>query len=174
MPVREALGRLEAEGMIVFETYRGAFVAPLTLEEADQLYMMRLALEPVLARLGAERLDAAGLAQLESACQGMVLALQMNDAGALFEHVHVFHKTLYAAAGKPLILSQVLSLRDLAQRYIRRYLALPGRLAHVVENHQEILRAAREGKAGEVERLIREELEVTRDALLALLKKATG
>jgi len=169
MPVREALGRLEAEGMVVFETYRGGHVAPLTLAEADQFYLMRIALEPLLARLGAEGLDAAGMAGLAGAIEAMAAALAAGDPDTLFARVRVFHETLYEAAGKPLVLNQVLGLRDLAQRYIRRYLALPGRLAHAVENHRQLLEALRARRPDVVERLIREELAVTRDALLASL-----
>jgi len=169
MPVREALGRLESEGMIVFETYRGAFVTPLSADELDQLYLMRLALEPLMARLAAAMLDARGIKDLTTVQVGMRIALDAGDTDALFGQVRAFHETLYAAAGKPMILEQILSLRDLAQRYIRRYLTLPGRLTHVVENHAEILAAARRGDAPAVERLIREELEVTRDMLLASL-----
>lgn len=167
MPVREALSRLEAEGMIVFETYRGAFVAPLTLAEVEQIYLMRLALEPLLARLGAQQLQDEQMGQLESANHGLARALRAGDAASMFEHVRSFHEVLYAAAGRRLVLSQVLSLRDLAERYIRSYLTLPGRLEHVVDNHQELLQAARNHEAGQVEQLIQEELKVTRDALLA-------
>ena len=174
MPVREALSRLEAEGMIVFETYRGAFVAPLTLAEVEQIYLMRLALEPLLARLGAQQLQVEQMGQLESANQGLARALRAGDAGSMFEHVRSFHEMLYAAADKPLVLSQVLSLRDLAERYIRRYLTLPGRLEHVVANHQELLQAARSHEAGQVEQLVREELQVTRDALIASLSGKVG
>jgi DNA-binding GntR family transcriptional regulator len=188
MPVRESLGRLEAEGLVVFEPYRGAFVAPLTLEELEQIYLMRLALEPLLARLGAQQLHREEIDQLQKACQRMVSAVQVarqkikdeTDAGdaasiirsgqvALFQQVRVFHETLYAAADKPLILTQVQSLRAMAERYIRRYLTLPGRLAHVVRNHQELLEAASQHDPARVEHLVREELEVTRDALFASL-----
>jgi GntR family transcriptional regulator, rspAB operon transcriptional repressor len=169
MPVREALSRLEAEGLIVFETYRGAFVKPLSADELEQIYLMRLALEPLLARLAAGVLESAHIENLAAIQQGMAQALAAGDTQALFERVRAFHETLYEAAGKPLILAQILGLRDRAQRYIRRYLTLPGRLAHVVENHADILAAARRGDAPAVERLIHEELVTTREALLASL-----
>ena len=169
MPVREALSRLESEGMVIFEAYRGAFVTPLTFEELDQLYLMRLALEPLLARLAAERLETGHVARLEGDQQGMIGALAAGDIDTFFGNLRDFHETLYEAAEKPLILEQVLSLRDLAQRYIRRYLTLPGKFAHAIENHAAVLEAARSNEAGGVEQLIREELEVTRDALLASL-----
>jgi DNA-binding GntR family transcriptional regulator len=101
----------------------------------------------------------------------MASSLRTDDVDSLFKEVRFFHETLYAAAKKPLILSQVMSLRDLAERYIRRYLTLPGRLAHVVRNHREMLRAAQAHEAANVEWLIRQELQVTRDALLASLSR---
>lgn len=187
MPVREALGRLESESLIVFEPYRGAFVAPLTLEELEQIYLMRLALEPVLARLGAQKLQSEVIERLRNTCRLMAEALQFDqpkakdkasaspatfvfsEQAALFQQVHVFHETLYAAADKPLILAQVQSLRTMAERYIRRYLTLPGRLEHVVHNHWELMEAASDHDPERVEQLVREELQVTRDALLTSL-----
>lgn len=169
MPVREALKRLQSEGMVLLETYRGAFVRPLTVDELEQLYLMRLALEPLLARLATERLEQGDAAELASIQAEMQRALAAGDPGSVFDRVRAFHEMLYAAADRPMILEQILGLRDLAQRYIRRYLMLPGRLAHVIENHSDILSAARAGDAPKVERLIREELEVTRDALLTSL-----
>ena len=169
MPIREALSRLESEGMVIFEAYRGAFVTPLTFDELDQLYLMRLALEPLLARLAEEHLDTGHIERLARAQQGMSDTFAAGDTNTFFDHLRDFHETLYQAAGKPLILAQVLSLRDLAQRYIRRYLTLPGRLTHVIENHAALFEAARGNEACGVEQLIREELEVTRDALLASL-----
>ncbi len=169
MPVREALGRLQAEGMVLSETYRGATVTPLSAGEAEQIYLMRIALEPLLGRLGVAGVAPAGVAALEGAYREMTAALEIGDAGRCFEQVRLFHEALYAAAGRPLVLAQVLGLRDRAQRYIRRYLALPGRLAHSADNHRLLLDAARAGAADEVERLLRAELVATRDALLASL-----
>jgi DNA-binding GntR family transcriptional regulator len=169
MPVREALGRLQAEGMVVFETYRGATVTPLSHSEAEQIYLMRIALEPLLGRLGSERLQPTGVVALDQAYSEMTAALDAGDAGRYYDQVRAFHETLYAAAGMSLVLEQVLGLRNLAQRYIRRYLALPGRLAHSVDNHRLLLDAVRAGSAHEVERLLREELIATRAALLASL-----
>jgi len=167
MPVREALGRLQAEGMVRFETYRGATVTPLSRSEAEQVYLMRIALEPSLGRLGAQKLEPADVLALERAYRAMAAALQAGDAGAFFEQVRAFHETLYAAAGMPLVLAQVLGLRDLAQRYILRYLALPGRLAHSTDNHRLLLEAARAGRPNDAARLIEAELIATRDVLLA-------
>ena len=53
-PIRQALRRLEAEGLVVSVPRRGARVAPLTVAELEEIQLVRLGLEPFLARHGAE------------------------------------------------------------------------------------------------------------------------
>ena len=57
--VRAALARLRAEGLVLGEPRRGHVVAPLTLRDVDEIYALRLLLEPPAAAVAAERLDAA-------------------------------------------------------------------------------------------------------------------
>src|ERR1700754_4327849 len=66
-PVREALARLESEGLAVKEPLKGYRATPLlTLEEFDDLYRFRLLLEPWAARRAAELISPAGIEQLRS------------------------------------------------------------------------------------------------------------
>src|SRR5229473_3541289 len=64
MPVREALQVLAAEGLVTLYPHRGAQVAPLSVDELEELYMARLGLEGLAARLGAEQVQSAELERL--------------------------------------------------------------------------------------------------------------
>ena len=55
IPLREAMARLEREGLVRAEPNRGWFVRPLSAAEASEVYALRLKLEPELAALAAAR-----------------------------------------------------------------------------------------------------------------------
>src|SRR6202050_3223278 len=63
-PVREALRRLHAEGLVEFEPNHGAVVALFELEDAEEIFELRALLEPISARRAAERVTAPIIAQL--------------------------------------------------------------------------------------------------------------
>ncbi len=65
MPVREALRQLEAEGLVVVAPRRGATVAELSVEDVEEIYTLRIALESLCAGRAAERLTDADLVGLE-------------------------------------------------------------------------------------------------------------
>ena len=66
-PVRHALRRLESEGLVISVLRRGTHVAPLSVEELEEIQALRLGLETFLARRGAERCTDAALAEMTDA-----------------------------------------------------------------------------------------------------------
>lgn len=75
VPVREALRQLEIEGLVTLSPHAGARVAQLRVEELDELYMMRIALEPMVIAASAPRLTPAqlvGLGELVEKIEGAV------------------------------------------------------------------------------------------------------
>jgi len=70
-PLREALNRLQQAGLVVATTNRGMEVAPVTFEETEQLYAVRLLIEPSLVAAVTHKLTDADLAQMSSALASM-------------------------------------------------------------------------------------------------------
>ena len=81
-PVRHALRRLESEGLVVSLPRRGSRVAPLSVEELEEIQALRLGLETFLARLGAEAITDAALAEMTSARGEMERAFRAGDLDA--------------------------------------------------------------------------------------------
>jgi DNA-binding GntR family transcriptional regulator len=63
-PIREAFGRLAAEGLIVVVPQRGSFVSQLSLDHVLEIYQIRMPLECMAARIAAEMIDEPQLAEL--------------------------------------------------------------------------------------------------------------
>jgi DNA-binding GntR family transcriptional regulator len=103
-PVREALRRLEAEGLVVAHRRRGTFVTyRLSAEEALRIYDVRLVLEPYLTSLAAQRMQADALEPIRDVLvrfEAAVVAMEPQEAGNLDAE---FHLGIYALSGSELL-----------------------------------------------------------------------
>ncbi len=106
-PIREALGRLEAEGLVVKTHLVGYSAAPqITRRRFDELYEMRLLLEPDAARRAVRQIDDDGLAALRDAA-GVMTRREGSDERARYSAFArqdaIFHDRILALAGNELI-----------------------------------------------------------------------
>src|SRR5437879_6673902 len=98
-PVREALGRLQHEGLDELLPGGGVRVAVLALEEAAELYDLREVLDGLAARLAAQRAAPASFARLEKSLDRMAQCLARNDANQWFGAPLAFHEEIFRASG---------------------------------------------------------------------------
>jgi len=113
MPVREAIGRLEQNGLVVRVPHRGAVVADLTPRELAHVYDTRLLLEVEATRLGTLAVEAVDLARMRAADDQMRAAVVAGRAGEALDRDEQLLSVLYAAGGNPVLLGLV---EDLWQR----------------------------------------------------------
>jgi DNA-binding GntR family transcriptional regulator len=139
--VREALRRLESEGLVTSEPGKGTRVAVLSAEEAMHLYEVRAALEGLAGRLFAERASDDQVRELERAVTEIEQVVQ-DPAKMLLGKVR-FYEALFGGTGNP-------ELRELLDRIHRRVtlmransLSVPGRPAQSVREMRQILEAAK-------------------------------
>ena len=169
IPVREALRRLEAEGLVLIEPHKGAVVAGLEPAEIRELFEMRAVLEAELIRLAVPRLTAADVSEATAALRDYEAGLsagQIGDWGALNWR---FHAALYRAAGRPRWLETLQDLNARTDRFIRLQLALTGALDRARGEHQAILTLARAGEADDAAALMRRHILEAGEALSAAL-----
>jgi DNA-binding GntR family transcriptional regulator len=102
-PVREAMRRLESEGLLVCDTHRGFTVAAPELGPVEENFQIRAALESLGASLAARKIDASGLARLRD-LNDQMRALPDHDP-RYAELNREFHFAIYEYARSPLLLS---------------------------------------------------------------------
>jgi DNA-binding GntR family transcriptional regulator len=100
-PVREALRRLEAEGLVVTDVHRGATVARTESEELEENYRILAALEALAGSLAVTKITDADIAEIE-VLYGRVAAC--NDDDLLPEFNRQFHFRIYECARSPMLL----------------------------------------------------------------------
>jgi len=170
-PVREALIRLQAEGLVQLVPRRGARVLPLKIRDLTEIYEILLTLEPEAAgALARRRLTAAELQPFEDAMTRMEEAIFHDlDAWALADDD--FHTSILELHGNRRMLTMVSGLYD--QAYRARTITLHMREPPVQSNHEhrEVLRHIVAGDVEAARRSCRAHRERTSAELIALLEK---
>ncbi len=138
IPVREALKHLEAKGLVTFLRNRGAIVASLSCEEILEYVDIRAMLEARAAYLSASKISDESL---EEARLHLAEFGAEHQAGRLGELNWQFHSTLYSAAGRPILLTEIRSLYNKVERYVRALLAVTTEMPKTQHEHAEILAA---------------------------------
>lgn len=142
IPVREALIQLKAEGLVNFYPNRGAFVSQLSAAEADEIYVMRIALETaVLARA----IPSLTVAQLKHAEEILNTIDQEENIAKWGELNWEFHATLYSPASLPRLMDTIKALHTNIARYLVLYLAGMAYQKKSQKEHRAILAACRHG-----------------------------
>lgn len=171
VPLREALQRLEAEGLVVLRPRRGYIVTSLDREEITDIFDIRMILEEragYLATLHATPADLAGVEHLLAAMDGMVVT-NADEAARFAENNRAFHDRLYAASGRKQLCHVMTVLRTNVERYIRIGALIAGDMGRTQQEHWRIFDAFRRGDAQTVGHLCREHCQQTCDRLLARL-----
>jgi DNA-binding GntR family transcriptional regulator len=116
-PLREALRRLDAEGLVTLDAHRDAKVSSLNADEARSLFEVREQLDPLATMLAAARRTAADMAAIKAALHDLEpLRSARSDVQALLVH-REFHRSVYTASHNPLLMSLLEGLWDKADRY---------------------------------------------------------
>lgn len=161
-PVRHALRRLESEGLVVTVRRRGSHVAPLSVEELEEIQALRLGLETILARNGAERCTDAALAEMVECRAEMERAFENADLEAYIDSFWSLRDACYDCAGRPRLQRALGDQRIRVERYVLTLCRDPEAFAQLRRGPDTLLEACRlrDGEAAET---------ATRDALLYVL-----
>ena len=118
MPVREALRALEADGLVTFRAHYGATVADLSVEDIEEAYAVRAALEGLAARDGVLNLTDVVLERIRTLFRQMEVDAAAGDRDALMAHDEDFHRALYETGGRPERARRIVDLWESTRRAI--------------------------------------------------------
>jgi DNA-binding GntR family transcriptional regulator len=170
IPVREALVQLQSEGLVDIFPNRGFQVRPLAGAELDEVFRLRLQIEPTAVAQGAKLASAADHDAAISALE------QLNEATAAGEFAssgrlnRAFHLLLVVPRLQPVAAEILSRLHTLAQRYVQAHLRPEGRAKRATREHAALLKAWRLGKSQEARALIHSHIKSTREDLKGRLR----
>lgn len=116
-PVRVAVLELANEGLVEVNAHGGARVAPLSVDELEELFAMRIGVDSWLARLGAEQMPAEVLSAMEAQLPGVQSAVAAGDGHVYLPLAWAVRAICYEAADRPRLLQLSTSLFNRSARY---------------------------------------------------------
>jgi DNA-binding GntR family transcriptional regulator len=165
-PVREAIHKLEREGLLSQNRTSGFFVKGLSRADIEETFGIRSVLESYAARLAAIKHRQEELEPLEEKIREYQKYLDRKDMGALPRINTEFHDLLYALSRSPRLIKMINDLKDQILRF-RQVILKMEEMAKISNNdHRLMLQSIRERDADVVERLVREHILRGQDVVL--------
>lgn len=168
IPVREALKRLEAEGLVEFERYRGAIVRSISEPEIAEIFEVRAMLESSALKLSVPNMTLKRFRQAEDCCDEFA---RETNVARWAELNWQFHSCLYEDANRPFLMSLIRSVNDRIERYLRIQLTLSGGTGVDDREHRQILAACRDGDGDRAAQLLHDHIHKACASLLANIRK---
>jgi len=170
-PIREALVRLQHEGLVQLLPGGGVRVTALNLDEAVELYDLREVLDGLAARLAAGSADAATLARLERSLGRMAQCLEGRDPSQWFRAHVAFHEEILKGAGNRHLARLSAVVRLSIRHFHPLLLRTEHRLDTAYREHRAIFDAIRIHDAEAAERLARVHIANAKEIVLKMLSR---
>ncbi len=168
IPVREALVQLKAEGLVNFYPNRGAFVSEISAAEADEIYVMRIALEKEILARAIPHLTVSHFRQAGE----ILAAIDHEDNIAKWGELNwEFHATLYSPAELPRVMETLRTLHTSIARYLVLYLAGMEYQKKSQREHRALLQACRAGEVEKAQDILEDHLRSASTHLIKFLNK---
>lgn len=174
-PVREAIRKLELEGLVVMVPRKGAYVAGVSMKDIHEVYEVRAALEMLAVTLAAERITDEELDALERQVLRESEAEENSDENALDNIIYIdstFHDIIYQAAHNQRLVQFVNILQEQLQRFRAASLSRPGRSKTALDEHKQIVEALAERNGELASRLAKEHIENAENAMISGMEES--
>ncbi len=170
-PVREAIRKLELEGLVVMIPRKGAYVAGLSLKDIADVFEIRGALEGLAAELASERITDTELEELERYLVKISEDSETGNVDKVVETDTDFHSLIYKASRNQWLSQIIGNLREQIQRFRTTSLSYPGRMKVAVEEHRKIVEAIsiRDGELAR--KLAQEHIENAENSMMNMIQK---
>jgi DNA-binding GntR family transcriptional regulator len=164
IPLREALVRLEQEGLLIAQANRGFFVRSLTADEAEEVYALRLKIEPDAVAMASKVATDADKAAAKTALKELDRAAA-SDRSSVGKLNRAFHMSLVRPLKHQITMQIVERLNIISERYVGKHLEPAGRDDRAHKEHQTMLDLWSAGKAEEAAAMMHEHIANTLEDL---------
>ena len=138
-PIREAIRKLELEGLVLMIPRRGAEVAEITEKSLRDVLEVRGALEELAVKLACQKITDAEILELRAAEKEFELALKSGDVTKYAEADVKFHDVIYHATNNQRLIQLLFNLREQMYRYRVEYLKRQDAHGNLLAEHKQII-----------------------------------
>jgi len=170
-PIREAFRQLESEGFITVIPRKGAVVSPITAKDVSEFYAIKSLLEGYAAGLACTKFTEKELKKLTQINKQMQKCATKNDVQGFYRLDNQFHEIFLSSCGNDKLCVLAHQIAQQFERFRIMALSMPGRMKTSIKQHEDIIKAFTERKAGLVEKLVRANAEFSAKILVTELSK---
>ncbi|MBC5689507.1 GntR family transcriptional regulator [Mediterraneibacter sp. NSJ-55] len=145
-PIREAIRKLELEGLVLMIPRKGAEVAEITEKNLRDVLEVRCALEELAVQLACDRIDKQRIRDLQQAAKNFESVLDSADITKIAEADVAFHDIIYMATDNKRLIQLLNNLREQMYRYRIEYLKKKEYYPRLLAEHQDIIQAIANGE----------------------------
>lgn len=170
-PVREAIRKLELEGLVIMIPRKGAQVAKITEKNLRDVIEVRIVLEEFAASLACERITKEGRQNLQNLHDKFVESVSTNDILQIAEKDEQFHDGIFHAANNDRLVTIINNLREQFYRYRLEYVKDISSHYTLITEHKALMEAIFAGNNVRAKQLMREHLLHQQDAVISTIKE---
>lgn len=174
-PIRDALGMLVHEGFVSVQPRQGYRVSDITLADVQEVFQMRMLLEPAAAELAAERATADQLKRLQELAEESYVYGELPTYEEFVVKNREFHVLLAAASGNGRLAAMLRNLLEEMQRLFLFGLDIRDSAQEQIAEHRELVDALLKGNQHMARQIATEQIETSRKRVMeALLGEMSG
>lgn len=158
-PIREAIRKLELEGLVLMIPRKGAEVAKISERSLREVLEVRRSLEELAIELACQRMDDQEMEELEEAQDAFRKAIEKGDAMEIAETDEHYHDIIYNGTGNSRLVQILNNLREQMYRYRLEYIKDSAKRQILIVEHDHILKAVKERHVAEAKTAIREHID---------------
>ena len=158
-PIREAIRKLELEGLVLMIPRKGAEVAKISARSLRDVLEVRRALEELAIELACQRMSEEEVGNLQKAQEDFKKAIAEGDAMKIAETDEHFHDVIYEGTQNAKLIQMLNNLREQMYRYRLEYIKDEDKRKILVLEHEKILKTVRERKVAEAKEAVREHID---------------
>lgn len=170
-PIREAIRKLELEGLVLMIPRKGAEVAKISEKSLRDVLEVRRSLEELAAELACQRMDAEALKDLEDAQKAFIQAVESGETMTMAEADEHFHDVIYMGTGNTRLVQILNNLREQMYRYRLEYLKDTHSHEKLDGEHQAIFENIRNGDKEAVCTMVGQHIDNQKEAILAAIRE---
>ncbi|MGI6071779.1 MAG: GntR family transcriptional regulator [Lachnospiraceae bacterium] len=170
-PIREAIRKLQAEGLVIINPRKGAVVAPINEKDLREILEIRKALDNLACQLASSRASGEDIKKLRDINKVMARAVEDNDIMLIADKDVEFHETITLLSGNFHLVTMSYQLKEHLYRFRLEFIKELKNKYVLVEEHGKILEAIASGDAKQAGREIEKHIERQECHILNSLRK---
>ena len=169
-PVREAIRKLELEGLVVMVVRKGAYVAGLSIKDITDVLELRGALEGLAAGLAADRITEDEIIELQAIASDFDKALESDNMEQMVIKDVEFHDKIFKATRNERLIQLTNNLREQVQRFREMHIYNYDKSKELSTEHNEISEAIAKRDAEQAEKMARKHIENAESYIMQMVE----